>query len=47
LLYHTFDSQHSAAGFPDLVMARGRRLVAAELKTERPSDWPEIERVLR
>lgn len=55
-------------GFPDLVLARERRVIFAELKTERgvlsnaqhrwinalydlvymwrPSDWPEIEKVL-
>lgn len=71
-VYHTFDSRHSVAGFPDLCMVRGLRLLFAELKTEkgreskaqrewldalglatpevwlwRPSDWPEIETVLR
>lgn len=60
------------AGFPDLVLVRGDRLVFAELKSEtgqltaeqeawrdalrathgecylwRPSDWPQIEEVLR
>ncbi len=33
--YHTFDSRHSAAGFPDVVMVRGERLIFAELKTVR------------
>lgn len=68
---------HSAAGFPDLVLCRGNRVVFAELKAAkgrvspaqeewlaalrvvegdaagrvlvrvwRPSDWPEIERLL-
>jgi hypothetical protein len=32
LVYHTHDSRHSAAGFPDLVMIRGNILIAAELK---------------
>lgn len=32
LVYHTFDSRRSAAGFPDLVMVRGHRLIFAELK---------------
>lgn len=35
--YHTLDSRGSAAGFPDLVMVRGPRLVMAELKSERGS----------
>jgi hypothetical protein len=32
LTYHTFDSRRSASGFPDLILCRGARLVAAELK---------------
>ena len=44
-VYHTFDSRRSEPGFPDLVMVRGGRLIAAELKSEtgRPTraqvDW--------
>lgn len=43
--YHTFDSRHSAAGFPDLVMVKGFRLIFAELKvgknktTDAQRDW--------
>src|SRR6202042_3444903 len=33
-VYHTYDSRKSEAGFPDLTMARGRRVVFAELKSE-------------
>ena len=32
--YHTWNSIHSAPGFPDNVMARTPRLIFAELKTE-------------
>lgn len=34
LVYHTFDSRHSPAGFPDLVLAKpGQPLLCLELKT--------------
>lgn len=33
LVYHTYDSRRSQAGFPDLVLARADRLIFAELKT--------------
>lgn len=34
LAYHTYDSRHSAKGFPDLVLVRDNRLIFAELKTD-------------
>ena len=39
LVYHTFDSRKSAAGFPDLVLTeeeeKGDRLIFAELKSDK------------
>jgi hypothetical protein len=32
--YHTYDSRHSVAGFPDLVLVRGPELIFAELKAQ-------------
>lgn len=34
LCYHTHDSRHSERGFPDLVLCRGDRLLAIEVKRE-------------
>lgn len=34
LIYHTFDSRHSKAGFPDLVLLRPPELLIVELKTD-------------
>lgn len=31
-VYHTHDSRHSAAGFPDLMLLRGTVMIVAELK---------------
>jgi hypothetical protein len=33
-IYHTYNSIHSPAGFPDLVLARAPRLIFAELKSD-------------
>jgi len=35
LVYHTFDSRRSGAGFPDLFMVRGNRAVAIECKASK------------
>jgi hypothetical protein len=35
LVHHPWSSKRSTAGWPDLAMARDRRLVLAELKTEK------------
>ncbi len=31
-VYHTHDSRHSPAGFPDLIILMGRRMIVVELK---------------
>ncbi len=33
LVYHTHDSRRSEPGFPDLILLRGRRMMAVELKS--------------
>ena len=33
-IYHTFDSRHSPAGFPDLIILRDQIMIVAELKSE-------------
>lgn len=33
LHYHTFNSKHSAPGFPDLLLMRGERCLVVELKS--------------
>ncbi len=44
LVYHTFDSRRSQPGFPDLILLRGNRQVAAELKVGRnpPTEAQEL-----
>jgi len=41
LCYHTHDSRRSQPGFPDLIMVRGYRMVALELKVGRNKPTPE------
>ena len=41
--YHTWRSIHSPAGFPDVVMIRDKRIVVAELKSEKGKVSPEQE----
>ena len=31
-IYHTWDSRHSPAGFPDLILLKGKVMIVAELK---------------
>ena len=40
LTYHTYDSRRSQAGFPDLTMVRGDRLIFAELKSQKGQPNP-------
>lgn len=32
MVYYTFNARHSPAGFPDLILLRGKRMVVVELK---------------
>lgn len=40
-IYHTWDSHHSPAGFPDLIIIREGRQIVAELKVGRDNLTPE------
>ena len=46
LCYHTWRSDHSEAGYPDLTMVKGDRLIFAELKAEGKKPEPEQRRWL-
>lgn len=43
LCYHTWNSIHSAKGFPDLVLVKGEQVIFAELKSETGKVSPEQE----
>ena len=45
--YHTYNSQRSEPGFPDLVLAKDARLIFAELKTNTGKVSPRQEHWLR
>lgn len=40
MVYHTYDSRRSTAGFPDLVMTKHKRLIIAEIKSEKGKTTP-------
>ena len=40
MVYHPYDSRRSEPGFPDLVMTKPKRLVIAEIKTEKGKTTP-------
>ncbi|GIV20237.1 MAG: hypothetical protein KatS3mg023_1988 [Armatimonadota bacterium] len=46
LCYHTWNSLHSPAGFPDLVLVRPPRVLFVELKTGRRKPTPAQQRWL-
>lgn len=41
MVYHTHDSRRSQAGWPDLCLCRGKRLICAELKSTKGRLTPE------
>ena len=47
LVYHTFDSRRCTPGFPDLVMAKGGRILFVELKAEKGVTQPAQQEWLR
>lgn len=40
LVFHPFDSRHSEAGYPDLTLAKGERLIFAEMKRDGENPTP-------
>ena len=40
-VYHTYDSRKSKKGFPDLILIRDERIIAAELKTRKKTTTTE------
>ena len=40
-VYHTYDSRKSQEGFPDLILIRDERIIAAELKTRKKTTTTE------
>lgn len=36
-IYHTWNSRHSPAGFPDLILLKGKVMIVAELKVDKSS----------
>ena len=41
LAYHTHDSRRSHAGYPDLTLVRGKRLICVEMKAPKGKTTPE------
>ncbi len=46
-VYHTYDSSKSVAGFPDMLLIRGRQMLVFELKVGKRRTTPEQEDWLR
>ncbi len=40
-VYHTYDSRKSVAGFPDMLLIRGRQMLVFELKVGKRKTTPE------
>lgn len=46
LIYHTYDSRRSVAGFPDLILLRRGQMIVAELKVGKNRPTPDQTRWL-